>query len=209
MNTGRILARVIIILGLAVFGASVGVCFQALRITGKPQQFRSLAKIVSERGALTGKGNDAAILAVHYGTIIDTLESTEMKHRALERVRALNPGLNETDVGIRVAQTKSSVIFNILAMGPDPKFTRLYLDALLDEFMAFRHQLQEQLGKGDGSMDVAIQERATPASEQVEVWKLPIAIGASGGGFLGGLIGLVLSLLIVRAPSPPQISAAP
>jgi uncharacterized protein involved in exopolysaccharide biosynthesis len=54
---------------------------------------------------------------------------------------------------------------------------------------------------------VAIQERASPASENVEDWKLPIALGAGGGGLLGGFIGLVLSLLIVRAPKPLPTTA--
>lgn len=198
MSTGRIVARIIIIVGLAILGASVGVCFQSLRITGKPQEFRSLAKIVSARGMLADRSDDAAAVADHYGTIIETLESAEMKRRALERVRALNPDLKETDVEIRVTQTKGSAIFNILVTGREPKFTRIYLDALLDEFMAFRHQLQEKLGNGDGKTDVAIQERATPAFANVEDWKMPILVGAIGGGLLGGLVGLLLALLLVR-----------
>lgn len=202
MSTGRIVARIIIILGLAVLGASVGVCFQALRITGKPQEFRSLAKIVSARGMLGDKGDNTTSLADHYGTIIETLESAEIKRRALERVRALNPELKETDVEIRVAQTKGSAIFNILVTGREPKFTRIYLDALLDEFMAFRQHLQEQLGKTDGNLDVAIQERATTAYENVEDWVMPITVGVIGGGLAGGLPGLLLALVLVRQPQP-------
>ena len=55
---------------------------------------------------------------------------------------------------------------------------------------------------------VAIQERATPASENVEDWVLPVAVGACGGGFLAGLVGFALSLLILRSPKPPQIPTA-
>ena len=198
MSTGRIVARIIMVLGFAVLGASVGVCVQALRITGKPQEFRSLAKIVSARGA--DKENDAATLAVHYDTIIETLESAEIKRRALERVRALNPDLKETDVEIRVAQTKGSAIFNILVTGREPKFTRIYLDALLDEFVAFRRQLQEQSGQTEGNFDIAIQERASPASENVEDWVMPVIVGAIGGGVLAGMVGLLLALALVRQP---------
>lgn len=274
-----------------------------------------------------------------YGTIIETLESAEMHRRALERVRALNPGLKDSDVDIRVAQTKGSAIFNILATGPEPKYTRIFLDALLDEFISFRQSIREQaqgkvlqrflqevvskqkamedsmeklekarargpatisiksdlerlvprlndqrnqrddlrlkiksvkdddaaraplqtqieaieseirdiekdLDRREASLTelktlqekletdklayeklfhevekiqsvfnsasdyVAIQERATPASENVEDWRLPVAVGAVGGGLLGALIGLLLSLLIVRSPKPPQVPAA-
>lgn len=201
MSTGRIVARIVITLGLAVLGASIVVCFQALRITGKPQEFRSMAKIVSARGMLADKGDDAAALADHYGTIIETLESAEMKRRALERVRALHPELKETDVELRVVQAKGSAIFNILATGREPKYTRIYLDALLDEFMAFRSYMLEKLGKTEGSPDVAIQERASPASENVEDWTMPVLVGAIGGGVSGALVGLLLALLFVRQPS--------
>jgi hypothetical protein len=50
---------------------------------------------------------------------------------------------------------------------------------------------------------VAIQERATHASENVEDWKLPIAIGAVGGGSLGAVLGFLLSLIITRPASRP------
>ena len=79
-----------------------------------------------------------------YGTIIETIESAEMKRRALERVRALNPDVKDSDVEIRVAQTKGSAIFNILATGSEPKYTKIFLDALLDEFIAFRQSIREQ-----------------------------------------------------------------
>lgn len=193
MSSGRIFARIGIALFFAILGASTGVCVQALRITGTPQEFRSMAKIVSARGMLANQGDDAAMLADHHGTIIETLESAEFKRRALERVRALHPGLKETDLEIGVAHTKGSVIFNILATGREAKYTRIYLDALLDEFMAFRKQSQDK-------PDVAIHERASPASENVVDWTLPVFVGAIGGGLAGGLPGLLLALLLVRQP---------
>ncbi len=339
MTSSRIILRLVIILVFALFGASLGVWRQALRITGRPQEFRSLAKLVG--GAQTTL-NDSITWREQqedfYGTIIETIESAEMIRRALERVRALNPDLKDCDVAIRVVRTKGSAIFNILATGSEPKYTRIFLDALLDEFIAFRQSIREQaqgkvlqqflqevvtqqrgmeesmekLEKVRAKVDtlstksdlerlvarlnslrnqrddfrlklkpmgeteaaraplqtqlesieseiqrieldlqrhesdlselraltekhevkkatygrlleqvekiqtafntcadyVAIQERATPASENVEDWMLPVAVGAGGGGLLGGLVGLLLSLLIVRAPKPPQGPAA-
>jgi polysaccharide biosynthesis transport protein len=125
--------------------ASIGVCVQALRITGRPQEFRSLAKLVA--GGSLQLDNSISWReqqADFYGTIIETVESAEMKRRALERVRALNPDVKDSDVEIRVAQTKGSAIFNILATGSEPKYTRIFLDALLDEFIAFRQSIREQ-----------------------------------------------------------------
>jgi len=342
MSTTRILPRLVIILGFAFIGASIGVALQALRITGRPQEFRSLAKLVAG-GQLVF--NDSVTWREQqedfYGTIIETIESAEMSRRALERVRALNPEFKdkECDVEIRVAQTKGSAIFNILATGSEPKYTRIFLDALVDEFISFRQSIREQAqgkvlqqflqevvskqktlensleklekarARGINTLSVktdldrlvvrlnaqrnqrddlrlkirqmkeddsarvplqtqleaieseihdiekdldrrepdlaelkaleekcatdklayeklfnevekiqsafsmqsdyvAVQERATPASENVEDWVLPVAVGACGGALLGGLIGLVLSLILVRSPKPPQIPTA-
>ena len=340
MSTTRILPRLVIILGFAFIGASIGVTLQALRITGRPQEFRSLAKLVAgwqmaANQSITWREQQADF----YGTIIETIESAEMKRRAWERVKALNPDLKDSDVELRVAQTKGSAIFNILATGSDPKYTRIFLDALVDEFIAFRQSIREQaqgkviqqflqeVATRQRSMEdaaeklekarargvdtlslrsdqerlvvrlnnrrnqrddlrfeiksmkdddaarsslqtkleaieseiqeiekdlarwepalaelktlqvkhdtnklayekllnevekiqsafssatdyVAVQERATPASENVEDWVLPVAMGAVGGGFLAGLLGFALSFLILRSPKPPQIPTA-
>lgn len=125
--------------------ASIGVCVQALRITGRPQEFRSLAKLVAG-GQLMNNGDFSwrEQQQDFYGTIIETVESSDMKRRALERVRSLHPDLKDSDVEIRVAQTKGSAIFNILATGSEPKYTRIFLDALLDEFIASRQSIREQ-----------------------------------------------------------------
>lgn len=334
MSTSRILLRIIITLVFALAAAGLGVTLQAHRISSRPQEFRSLAKLVAG-GQIVSNENIAwrEQQEDFYGTIIETIESAEMKRRALERVRALNPNLKDCDVDIRVARTKGSAIFNILATGPEPKYTRIFLDALLDEFIAFRQSIREQaqgkvlqqflqevvtrqkrmedstaaLEKIRAKVDslslksdlerlimrlnvlrnqrddlrlelkplvasdttrpsleaklsameqeiksietdlqrhepdlaelrtltekqardkqtyekmfeqveklqasfnsntdyVAIQERATPASENVEDWVVPIAFGAGSFGLVGALVGFVLSLLIVR-PKAPQ-----
>ncbi|WP_395749405.1 hypothetical protein [Prosthecobacter sp.] len=153
-TSSRILTRFLITLVFALGGAGFGVMQQTspiiagkveeVRSLDKPQQFRSMAKLVAGREVA---GNDSSNWreqqADFYGTILETCESAEMKSRALERVRALNPDLKDSDVDIRVSQSKGSSIFNILATGTDPKYTRIFLDALLDEFIAFRQSIRE------------------------------------------------------------------
>ncbi len=125
--------------------ASIGVCVQALTITGKPQIFRSLAKLVAGgRMVANGDLQWQEQLQDFYGTIIETIESAEMIRKARERVHALHPDLKDSDVEIRVAQTKGSAIFNILATGSEPKYTQIFLNALLDEFISFRQSIREQ-----------------------------------------------------------------
>ncbi len=126
--------------------ASIGVCVQALRITGKPQNYISLAKLVAGGHMVVGGSSVGyqEYLNDFYGTIIETLESSEMRRHALERVRTLNPDLKEADVEVRVNQNKGSAIFNVAVVGSDKDYVKTFLNALLDEFKAFRELNREQ-----------------------------------------------------------------
>lgn len=131
--------------------SAIGVCFQALLVAGKPQQYISLAKLVAGGRMVSstqGAPGYVEYLTDFYGTIIETLQSAEMHRHALERVRALNPELHEAAVDVHVTQNKGSAIFNVAAIGTDRKFTEVFLDALLDEFKGLREEIRvEQRNK--------------------------------------------------------------
>ena len=138
MRTSRnvIITCVAITLACMFFGACGGVSWMALRLTGKPPMFRSLAKVVVA-SRMTVQTDELDQKFDFYGTIIETLESAELNRKAAERVHALHPDLKDSGVEIRVVQTKGSAIFNVLATGSEPKHTQIFLNALLDEFIAF------------------------------------------------------------------------
>lgn len=48
MSRPRFLLRFIIVATCAFVGASAGIVFQALRITGMPQEFQSVARVTAE-----------------------------------------------------------------------------------------------------------------------------------------------------------------
>lgn len=117
-----------------------------LEFKPRPSTYQSLAKLVAG-GHIVASATTVGWqeqMTDFYGTIIETLESAEMKKRALARVHALQPDLKDSNVDIRVSQTKGSAIFNVFAFGSDPKFTKILLDALIDEFVAFRQQIRAQ-----------------------------------------------------------------
>jgi len=147
MSTSRArkVTCVIITLTCMFFGACGGVSWMALQITGKPQVFRSLAKLVTGGRRVTTDDDVKweEQLQDFYGTIIETLESAEMIRKARERVHALHPDLKDSDVEITVRQTKGSGIINILATGSEPRYTQIFLNALLDEFSSFRQIIRE------------------------------------------------------------------
>ncbi len=330
MSSSRIRPRLIIILVCALIGAGIGTALQALRLTGKPMEFRSLAKLVRGNTIYAGAYEWLDLPAEFYTNMVESLESEELKRRAWERLSVSNPELKKTQIKIQVTRTRGSAILNVLATGSEPRGTKVFLDALMGEFIAWRmsavevaankalhaflqksarshemeptavilekflsrveaasrgadqevvapyletlqlplkdvpgqpgsehgwkaapdhtthldqnvralearvhsylsdaaelvrtteiqaleqgpHQKQfEQLELFTGAFlgidptQIAIQERATPATEYVEDWRLSIVVGAGGGALLGGLIGLVLSLLLVSSPKPPQ-----
>lgn len=125
--------------------ASIGVCIQALLIMGRPVNYTSLAKLVAG-GRMVAQGdlNWQETMQDFYGTIIETLESAEMKKRALSRMQGLHPDMKDSEVDIRVTQTRGSAIFNVFAVGAEQKYTQFFLEAMLDEFVAFRQQIREQ-----------------------------------------------------------------
>lgn len=127
--------------------ASIGVCVQALRSNSKPTEYASQAKLVAGT-KLTTTGNGVVEAGVtstdFYGTIIETVESAEMKRRALNRMKTLYPELKEASVDIRVSQTKGSTIFNVVATGPSLRYTQNFLDSLLDVFVESRKDMKKQ-----------------------------------------------------------------
>lgn len=126
--------------------ASIGVCVQALRITSKPQTYVSLAKLVAGGRMSMGGGGVGyqEYLNDFYGTIIETLESSEMRKNALQRVRLLFPDLPEADAEVRVNQNRGSAIFNVAVVGSGREYSQVFLNALLDEFKLFRESNREQ-----------------------------------------------------------------
>jgi beta-lactamase regulating signal transducer with metallopeptidase domain len=135
----------------------------ATKVEFKPKVpvFQSEARLVA--GTLqAGVINWQAQHADFYGTIIETLESSEMKHRALGRVMVLNPDLAERDVEIHVAQIKDSTLFRVQTLSADGKYAKIFLDALLDEFIAFRQSIHEQIGSNN--MQKLLQESAAAQS---------------------------------------------
>jgi len=130
--------------------ASIGVCFQALRITGKPVEYKSVATLVAG-----GRVVDQSAQAVwqeqlqdFYGTIIETLQGGSLKNKALTRMRTVYPDMKESEVEIRVLQNKGSAIFNVMATGREDDYTQKFLNSLIDEFISQRAQVREQaLGK--------------------------------------------------------------
>lgn len=173
-----------------MIGIALGLSVQIIRLTSRPIEFRSLAKVVALKETAHGPVPGSPGYAEYYGKIIRELESPELALKAMRRVKNLNPETRERDVDIRVAQTRGSAVFNVLATSDEPQYTRVFLDALLDEFTFLSLSQAQEAGRTAGN-DVAVQERATPASENIEDWTMLLLAGAINGTLVGGLLGML------------------
>ncbi|MCE9520643.1 MAG: polysaccharide biosynthesis tyrosine autokinase [Verrucomicrobia bacterium] len=148
--------------------SAIAICVQTLRITGKPVEFFAVGKVLVGANVVTDPQKQVVTnqqTGDIYGTQIEIIESNELRRRALERVRSMNPELKEIDVEIRVSQTKGSSILNVAGVGEDGKYTRLFLSALLDEYVAFR---KEMIEKSLGSAMNKVIEEVLSREKQVK-----------------------------------------
>ncbi len=133
-----------------LLAASIGVCVQAIRINGKPVEYRSAAKLVAG-GRVVDPSSPVLWqeqLSDFYGTIIETIQSRPLREKARTRMRTLYPDMKESDVGISVHQNRGSAIFNVTATGREEEYTQKFLNSLIDEFISQRTFVREQaLGK--------------------------------------------------------------
>ncbi|MFZ2277288.1 MAG: hypothetical protein WAW39_05785 [Prosthecobacter sp.] len=171
-------------------GIVIGLCVQIIRLASYPAEFRSLAKVsvLSETTSVPVPGSPG--YAEYYGRIIRDLKSSDLARKAMRRIKNLTPGVRERDVDIQVLLNKENAVLSILATSNEPKFTRAFLDALLDEYILLRLSQAQEAGHTTRN-DVVVLERAIPALENIEDWTMPLFAGALNGTLAGILLGLL------------------
>lgn len=124
--------------------AAIAICYEALAISSKSVEYRAIGKIMAGMQVQVSDksiGFQNSFVDDFYGTQIDMLQSSTLQSNALDRVRGLHPDLKEIHVDIRVTQTKGSSILSVLGVGAEKEFTKVYVDAILDEYMALRKKM--------------------------------------------------------------------
>jgi hypothetical protein len=110
----------------------------------QPLTYVSHAKLVSRPRPMAEKTRPedyAAYLKDFFGSIEEELESAVMNQRATERVAALSLELQPTKITIEVRRDQNSFISDVKAAGAEPRYAKIFLDALMDEYMLFRENL--------------------------------------------------------------------
>jgi capsular exopolysaccharide synthesis family protein len=76
------------------------------------------------------------------GTQVALMRSSTVMNRALERVRALKPDLAPAPVDLQISVSPKTTIFNLQATGASPEFTRIYLDACMEEYISLKKEMR-------------------------------------------------------------------
>ncbi len=114
-----------------------------------------------------------------FGTQVALMESSEMRLRALNRLKRLDPGFtiprdkdgNKVPVSLRVNQAPKSAVFVLECSSPDPKYAKDFLNASMDEFLAYKNEVRAATA-GDVLASVSSQVYKQQASLKEEQEKL-------------------------------------
>lgn len=125
-----------LILGLAAQGARL-----YLQAPSYVSFGRMIMNIRINTSSSTGTGFTEE-LSNFLGTQAALMKSAKVLERAYERVRALKPDLLATNVTLSITVTPKTTIFNLQALGGEPRYTQAYLDACMEEYIALKTEMR-------------------------------------------------------------------
>jgi len=132
---------------IPVLTTCLGLFVEAFLIYQMPPSYLSSSKMM-----LAGKLNIAqgAVYSEDsvnfYGTQIQLMQSTEVRHSAESLVRSAHPELQPVPVEITVLQKPRTSIFDLAAVGSVPEYTQAYLNAVMQKYLDFKRGMREDRG---------------------------------------------------------------
>ena len=122
---------------------AIGLGLQAWMVLSAPPKYQSSGRLmVSGKIALPEGAVYSEEAANFFGTQLELLQSSEVARRADARVMALNPNLEKVPVNLFASILPKTSIFAVTAQGLQPQQTKAYLDAVMDEFIAYRRSMR-------------------------------------------------------------------
>lgn len=116
---------------------------QLYRLRQAPPAYVSLGRmIVSIKIQIPTGSVYTEELSNFLGTQVALMRSSTVMNRALERVRALKPDLTPTPVDLQISVSPKTTIFNLQATGTSQEFTRVYLDACMEEYINLKKEMR-------------------------------------------------------------------
>ena len=155
---------------------AIGLGLQAWMVLSAPPKYQSTGRLmVSGKIALPEGAVYSEEAANFFGTQLELLQSGEVARRADARVMALNPNLEKVPVNLYASVIPKTSIFAVTAQGLQPQQTKAYLDAVMDEFIAYRRSMRSD--KSDVTLSaitdqvVDLEKDLRKAEEQLFNWQ--------------------------------------
>jgi len=177
--------------------ALVGFGFQAFLNSKQPPQYIAVGKVV-----VSPSGKPFPVdVDERKRLAAEILAGPEVRRRALERARGIHPELKEIEVAIKATTFPGNWIVKVVAVGDEPIYTRVFLDAVIDETMAV---VQERRSKEPQEKPLTETVNITDESESMVVMERPTAAlvdypsvfrGALPSVVLGFGLGLLMALV--------------
>ncbi len=124
---------------------AIGLGLQAWLVLSTPPQFTSQGRLmVAGKIAIPEGASYNEEAANFFGTQLELLQSAEVAKRANARVAALNPDLERIPVRLSAVVLPKTSIFLVNATGSEAPQTKAYLDAVMEEYIAYRRTLRSE-----------------------------------------------------------------
>ncbi|HEX8295720.1 MAG TPA: polysaccharide biosynthesis tyrosine autokinase [Chthoniobacteraceae bacterium] len=146
----------------------LGVAYQAYVAFNKPQLYESVSRLNIREELVTNlKGGFTDGTGNFFGTTIDQVKSQLVQEHAYEKLRLTAPNLSDS-VEITPNVPPRSNILTVTGVGKNPEFTRLYVDAVVQEFLSLKDADRGSTGK---QVSERLQERLTTTKEELAMQK--------------------------------------
>lgn len=121
---------------------AIGIAYQWYRESQKVPQYVSHAQMVIDGQVTVPEGaRYQEVFLNYFGTQITLMQSSQVRERAKQRVKALYPELKAIpEPRVIITQSAEAAAFNLSAEGSEPLYVQRYLDALMHEFLAYKEE---------------------------------------------------------------------
>ena len=133
---------------IVAFGVALGAGGSSWYIASQKTVYVSTARMmVSGKVTLPDGGAFAEEMSYFMTTQGELMKDEAVRNRAEAYVRTNSPETPVSPVQLKVASILNTSIFHLTATGPEPKYPQKFLDAILHEYIATRHEMRSQKGE--------------------------------------------------------------
>ncbi|MDW8308119.1 MAG: polysaccharide biosynthesis tyrosine autokinase [Verrucomicrobiales bacterium] len=121
----------------------LGIAVQGYRLWTAPPKFAALSRmVVGYKLSVQSGPTPTEELMNFLGTQRELMRSARVTEDAARRVRQLRPDLPAGPVELQISVSPRTAVFNLLATGSHPEYTRLFLDACMESYKLLKKEMR-------------------------------------------------------------------